>query len=149
MDHEEKTRIESITKEQQELRKNLELVPEELLGVQEQLQRSLVGFQGREQKREAVRLLDLENTHVVFDQLVQKAERCLALAAGEGAVVVVEEEEVGRMRMRSMERRSRDEKEKGEVVAVKAAEVSGQFSLVTAFNHNRLLLDNNKLLSFI
>lgn len=78
VDKEEKSRVEAIAKQHQEQKRSLELVPDELLGAQEQLQKNLVYFQSREQKREALKLIDLENTHAVFDELVQRAEKCLA-----------------------------------------------------------------------
>lgn len=78
VDREEKSRIESITRQQQEQKSSVVVVPAELFGVQEKLQKNMVYFQSREQKREAMKLLDLESTHALFDELVQEAERCLA-----------------------------------------------------------------------
>nr|GLL38581.1 plant intracellular Ras-group-related LRR protein 4-like [Ipomoea trifida] len=52
-------------------------VPEELFKVLQEMQRSMVQFQSKEQKREALKLLDLENAHLVFDDLVQRASKCL------------------------------------------------------------------------
>ncbi|XP_019177399.1 PREDICTED: plant intracellular Ras-group-related LRR protein 4-like [Ipomoea nil] len=52
-------------------------VPEELFKVLQEMQRSMVHFQSKEQKREALKLLDLENAHLVFDDLVQRASKCL------------------------------------------------------------------------
>lgn len=43
----------------------------------QEMEKNLVLFQGRDQKKEALRLLDLEITHVLFDELVQRAWRCL------------------------------------------------------------------------
>lgn len=91
IDKEEKVHIEAILKQQEQQKRSLDVgsggVPEELLVVQEQLQKNLVEFRSREQKREALKLLDLENTHAGFDELVQRAERCLSPAA---AAVLVE-----------------------------------------------------------
>nr|GMC57354.1 plant intracellular Ras-group-related LRR protein 4-like [Ipomoea batatas] len=52
-------------------------VPEELFKVLQEMQRSTVHLQSKEQKKEAVKLLDLEHAHCVFDDLVQRASKCL------------------------------------------------------------------------
>ncbi|KAJ6836149.1 plant intracellular Ras-group-related LRR protein 4-like [Iris pallida] len=73
VDKEEKTQIDNISRQE----KRSADIPDELFSVREQLQKNLVYFQSREQKREAMKLLDLENAHLLFDELVQRAERCL------------------------------------------------------------------------
>nr|DAD41877.1 TPA_asm: hypothetical protein HUJ06_016200 [Nelumbo nucifera] len=72
VDKEEQARLDVISKQ----RKSLE-VPEELFFVLQEMQKSLVYFQSKEQKREAMKLLHLENVHVLFDELVQRASKCL------------------------------------------------------------------------
>lgn len=72
VEQEEQSRIESISKQ----RKGFE-IPEELFFVLQEMQRNLVLFQSKEQKREAVRLLDFENIHNLFDDLIQRASRCV------------------------------------------------------------------------
>ncbi|KAL9245711.1 hypothetical protein vseg_019331 [Gypsophila vaccaria] len=57
-------------------------VPEELFYVYLEMQRSLVHFRSKEQKREAVKLLDLENAHQVFDELIQRASQCISPSNG-------------------------------------------------------------------
>ncbi|KAK4368238.1 hypothetical protein RND71_012030 [Anisodus tanguticus] len=52
-------------------------VPEELFKILQEMQRSAVHFQSKEQKTEALKLLDLENIHSVFDELIQRATKCL------------------------------------------------------------------------
>lgn len=52
-------------------------VPEELFKILQEMQRNAVLFQSKEQKREALKLLDLENIHTVFDDLIQRAMKCL------------------------------------------------------------------------
>ncbi|RAL46443.1 hypothetical protein DM860_004722 [Cuscuta australis] len=56
-------------------------VPEELFSVLQEMQRAMVDFQSKEQKKEALKLLDLEHAHYVFDDLVQRASKCLPSAA--------------------------------------------------------------------
>ncbi|XP_016497669.2 plant intracellular Ras-group-related LRR protein 4 [Nicotiana tabacum] len=73
VEKEEQTRMEIIAK--QNKRKD---VPEELFKILQEMQRNLVDFQSREQKREAVKLLDLENAHYLFDELIQRASKCLS-----------------------------------------------------------------------
>lgn len=52
-------------------------VPEELFKILQEMQRSTIHFQSKEQSREALKLLDLEGVHLVFDDLIQRASRCL------------------------------------------------------------------------
>ncbi|XP_027360205.1 plant intracellular Ras-group-related LRR protein 4-like [Abrus precatorius] len=53
-------------------------VPEELFMILQEMQKNLVYFQSKEQKREAVKLLDLENVHSLFDELIQRASKCVS-----------------------------------------------------------------------
>lgn len=52
-------------------------VPEELFMVFQEMQKNLVSLQSKEEKREALKLLDLEGVHLMFDDLIQRASRCL------------------------------------------------------------------------
>lgn len=52
-------------------------VPEELFKILQELRRNMIHFQSKEQKTEALKLLDLESVHMVFDDLIQRASRCL------------------------------------------------------------------------
>lgn len=69
----DQTRLECIAKQS----KGPE-VPEELFMVLQEMQKNLVYFQSKEQKREAVKLLDLENIHSLFDELIQRASNCVS-----------------------------------------------------------------------
>ncbi|XP_047981430.1 plant intracellular Ras-group-related LRR protein 4-like [Salvia hispanica] len=53
-------------------------VPEELFKILQEIQRSMIHFQSKEHCREALKLLDLESVHLVFDDLIQRASRCLS-----------------------------------------------------------------------
>ncbi|CAK9156282.1 unnamed protein product [Ilex paraguariensis] len=53
-------------------------VPEELFKVLQEMQRNLGYLHSKEQKREAIKLLDLENVHTLFDDLIQRASKCLS-----------------------------------------------------------------------
>ncbi|KAG4939027.1 hypothetical protein JHK82_044772 [Glycine max] len=57
-------------------------VPEELFAVLQEMQKSVVLFQSKEQRREALKLLDLENVHVLFDELIQRASNCVSSRSG-------------------------------------------------------------------
>ncbi|KAK7307417.1 hypothetical protein VNO77_40463 [Canavalia gladiata] len=57
-------------------------VPEELFMILQEMQKNLVYFQSQEQKREAVKLLDLENVHSLFDELIQRASKCVSSPSG-------------------------------------------------------------------
>ncbi|XP_068653237.1 plant intracellular Ras-group-related LRR protein 4-like [Aristolochia californica] len=72
VDKEEQTRIDSILSQ----RKGAD-VPDELFSILQEMQKNLVVFQSNDQKREAIKLFDLENIHALFDEFVQRASRCL------------------------------------------------------------------------
>ncbi|KAL1566690.1 plant intracellular Ras-group-related LRR protein 4-like [Salvia divinorum] len=52
-------------------------IPEELVTILQEMQRTLIHLQSKEQKKEAQKLLDLESTHSLFDELIQRASVCL------------------------------------------------------------------------
>lgn len=85
MDKEEQSRIDAILKQ----RKGLE-IPEELFFVLREMQKSLVYFQSREQKREALKLLDLEGAHQAFDDLIQRASNCVSSSSNISAPSIPE-----------------------------------------------------------
>uniref|UniRef100_M1B2C8 Leucine-rich repeat-containing protein n=1 Tax=Solanum tuberosum TaxID=4113 RepID=M1B2C8_SOLTU len=72
LEKEDQLKIEAIMR--QNKRKG---VPEELFKILQEMQRNAVLFQSKEQKREALKLLDLDNIHSVFDDLIQRATKCL------------------------------------------------------------------------
>ncbi|TMW96437.1 hypothetical protein EJD97_007349 [Solanum chilense] len=72
LEKEDQLKIEAIMR--QNKRKG---VPEELFKILQEMQRNALLFQSKEQKREALKLLDLENIHSVFDDLIQRATKCL------------------------------------------------------------------------
>lgn len=72
VEKEEQLRIESISKQ----KKGFE-IPEELFFVLQEMQKNLVCFQSKEQKIEALKLLELENVHTLFDELIQRASCCV------------------------------------------------------------------------
>ncbi|KAD7479152.1 hypothetical protein R6Q59_008040 [Mikania micrantha] len=71
LETEEQAKIEAIARQ-----KKQKDVPEELFGVLAEMQKHFVRFQSEEQKREAVRLLDLENYHQLFDEMILRASTC-------------------------------------------------------------------------
>ncbi|KAL5983392.1 Plant intracellular Ras-group-related LRR protein 4 [Asimina triloba] len=73
VEKEEQSRMESISKQ-----KKSADVPEELFFVLQEMQKNLVHVQSKDEKREALKLLDLENIHALFDDFVQRASRCLS-----------------------------------------------------------------------
>ncbi|XP_077210972.1 plant intracellular Ras-group-related LRR protein 4-like [Tasmannia lanceolata] len=72
VDKEEQARIDAISKQ----RKGTD-VPDELFFVLQEMQKNLVLFQSKDQKKEALKLLDLERIHVLFDEFVQRASKCV------------------------------------------------------------------------
>ncbi|KAG9136996.1 hypothetical protein Leryth_013840 [Lithospermum erythrorhizon] len=73
VEKEDQARIEAIGKQ-----RKAKDVPEELFRVLQEMQKQVVCYLSNEQKREAVKLLDLENVHLVFDELIQRASKCLS-----------------------------------------------------------------------
>lgn len=73
VEKEDQARLEAIGK----LRKGKD-VPDELFRVLQEMQKQLVYYHSNEEKREAAKLLDLENVHLVFDDLIQRASKCLS-----------------------------------------------------------------------
>lgn len=53
-------------------------VPDELFMILQEMQKNLVYFRSMEQKREALKLVDLENVHSLFDELIQRASDCVS-----------------------------------------------------------------------
>ncbi|XP_074295472.1 plant intracellular Ras-group-related LRR protein 4-like [Silene latifolia] len=59
------------------------VVPEELFFLYLEMQRTLVNFRSKKQKRDALKLLDLENEHQVFDEFIQRASQCVLPSNGD------------------------------------------------------------------
>lgn len=72
VDKEDQARLEAISRQTKSFH-----VPEELFIILQDMQKNLVYFQSKEQKREALKLLDLENVHALFDEFIQRASKCL------------------------------------------------------------------------
>ncbi|XP_076926006.1 plant intracellular Ras-group-related LRR protein 4-like [Bidens hawaiensis] len=77
-DNEQQARMEAISR-----RRKGRDVPDELFNVLIEMQKHSVRFQTMEQKREAVKLLDLENYHQLFDEMIQRASRCVDPSSGD------------------------------------------------------------------
>ncbi|KAH8508051.1 hypothetical protein H0E87_010268 [Populus deltoides] len=79
-----KTLIRNVEKEQQARMEAISKqtktpdVPQELFMILQEMQKQLSFFQTKEQKLEAVKLLDLENVHNLFDEFIQRASKCLS-----------------------------------------------------------------------
>ncbi|OAY70695.1 Plant intracellular Ras-group-related LRR protein 4 [Ananas comosus] len=81
VDKEEAARVESLSRQSKGPG-----IPDELFFVLLEMQKNLVCFNSREQKREALKLLDLENIHVLFDEMIQRASNCLPSSSSNVAV---------------------------------------------------------------
>ena len=53
-------------------------VPQELFMILQEMQKKWSFFQTKEQKWEAVKLLEFENVHNLFDEFIQRASKCLS-----------------------------------------------------------------------
>lgn len=84
--------IENVEKEDQACfeaiarqRKSSE-VPGELFMVLQEMKKGYIQFRSKEQKREAMKLLDLETVHAMFDDFIQRASNCIASPSSNGSV---------------------------------------------------------------
>ncbi|GAV86187.1 LRR_1 domain-containing protein/LRR_4 domain-containing protein/LRR_8 domain-containing protein [Cephalotus follicularis] len=62
-------------------------VPEELFMVLQEMQKTCVHYQTKQQKWEAIKLLDLENVHALFDDFIQRASKCLPSSSSSSSKV--------------------------------------------------------------
>ncbi|KAJ9146836.1 hypothetical protein P3X46_029058 [Hevea brasiliensis] len=81
VDKEDQARLESISRQTKSPD-----VPEELFTILQEMQKNLVYFQSKEQKREALKLLDLESVHALFDEFIQRASKCLPSSSSSSTV---------------------------------------------------------------
>lgn len=72
-DNEEQSRLELISRQ-----KKRKSIPDELFNVLVEMQKHFLQFQTKEQKWEAVKLLELEHYHQLFDEMIQIASKCCA-----------------------------------------------------------------------
>lgn len=79
VDRENQLRIEELTN--QNKGKN---VPEELFSILQEMKRKMIDLQSIKQKEEAQKLLDLEDVHQLFDDLVLRASECLKSSSTSG-----------------------------------------------------------------
>lgn len=73
VDKEDQARLEAIARQTKSSN-----VPEELFMLLQEMQKSMVYFNSKEQKQEALKLLDLENLHQLFDEYIQRASTCVS-----------------------------------------------------------------------
>ncbi|KAL9241505.1 hypothetical protein vseg_015612 [Gypsophila vaccaria] len=73
LEKEENSKIDTINNQTKE-----NDVAHELFHVYKEMQKCLVDYQSKEKQRDAVKLLDLENAHQVFDEMIQRASKCIS-----------------------------------------------------------------------
>ncbi|XP_050366619.1 plant intracellular Ras-group-related LRR protein 4-like [Argentina anserina] len=73
VDKEDQARLDAIAKQTKSHN-----VSEELFMVLQEMQKNMVYFHSREQKQEALKLLDLEHLHQLFDDYIQRASTCVS-----------------------------------------------------------------------
>ncbi|KAK4261976.1 hypothetical protein QN277_027599 [Acacia crassicarpa] len=73
VEKEDQARLEAISKQTKS-----PAVPDELFMVLQEMKKNLIHFHSKEQKREALKLLDLEKVHSLFDDLIQRASKCVS-----------------------------------------------------------------------
>lgn len=72
VEREEQMRVEAIGRQSKGHN-----IPEELFSILQEMRRNFVCFHFKEQKRDALKLLDLESLHQLFDDFIQRASSCL------------------------------------------------------------------------
>lgn len=72
VDMEDQLRIEDLTKQNKG-----KDVPDELFSILQEMKRKSIDLQSKKQKEEAQKLLDLEDVHILFDDLILRASECL------------------------------------------------------------------------
>lgn len=72
VENEEQSRLDLISKQVRSSE-----VPDELFMILQEMQRKWVVFKSKEEKIEALKLLDVDSAHQVFDELIQRASECL------------------------------------------------------------------------
>ncbi|KAL3651859.1 hypothetical protein CASFOL_004861 [Castilleja foliolosa] len=77
VEREDELRLEAIEKQSKG-----ENVPDELFIILQEMRRNMIHFQSKIQKDEALKLLDLESVHELFDDLIQRASDCLQSHSG-------------------------------------------------------------------
>lgn len=81
VEKEDQACLEAIAKQ----RKSSE-VPGEIFMILQEMKKGLVQFRSKEQKREAMKLLDLETVHSMFDDFIQRASNCISSPSSNGSV---------------------------------------------------------------
>lgn len=73
VEKEDQARLEAIARQTKSSN-----VSEELFMLLQEMQKNMVYFNSKEQKQEALKLLDLENLHELFDEYIQRASTCVS-----------------------------------------------------------------------
>lgn len=73
VEKEDQARLEAIARQTKSSN-----VSEELFMLLQEMQKNMVYFNSKEQKQEALKLLDLENLHELFDGYIQRASTCVS-----------------------------------------------------------------------
>lgn len=80
VDNDDQSRLDAISRQ----KKRVDVL-EELFSCLQEMQKNMVYFQSKEQKREALKVLDLENCYQSFDDLIQRASKCVPSSSQSGA----------------------------------------------------------------
>jgi len=78
-DKEESSRLEAFSSSSSSRKsKGSSFIPEELLTILQEMRKSIVSFECKEKKRDALKLLELEKIHVLFDDFILKTSNCIS-----------------------------------------------------------------------
>lgn len=77
-EREEASRLEALSSSARKNKGSSSMAEEDIFAILQEMKKSIICFQCKEKKREAIKLLELENVHVLFDELILRASNCVS-----------------------------------------------------------------------
>ncbi|PNY10808.1 leucine-rich repeat protein shoc-2-like [Trifolium pratense] len=77
-EREEASKLKALPSSSSKNKSSSSSMAEELLTILQEMQKSIAHYECKEKKRDALKLLDLENVHVVFDDLILRTSNCVS-----------------------------------------------------------------------
>ncbi|WJX94035.1 Plant intracellular Ras-group-related LRR protein 4, variant 2 [Trifolium repens] len=77
-ERDEASKLEALSSSSKKNKGSSSSMVEELLTILQEMQKSIVHYESKEKKRDALKLLDLENVHVLFDNLILRTSNCIS-----------------------------------------------------------------------
>ncbi|WJX88287.1 Plant intracellular Ras-group-related LRR protein 4 [Trifolium repens] len=77
-EREEASKLEAMSSSSRKNKSSSSSMAEELLTILQEMKKSIACYECKEKKRDALKLLDLENVHVLFDDLILRTSNCVS-----------------------------------------------------------------------